>query len=171
MKTSQLVLFVGLVIAFIAAIYLLYFRPGENGINNVQAPTTTDNVDVSTTTAGGQTLTVKLYLRDEFQYQTDCGAVREVQREIPRTSRVADATLRLLFQEELKELIPSYRGVSISEGVALVDFASSSLSYLNSAACMQQSFKAPIEETLKQFSTVEEVQYSINGRVFDQWDA
>lgn len=102
---------------------------------------------------------------------TDCGETYPVTRSVPKTTAVANASMKVLLDEALPELRPYYNGVTIKNGVAIVDFDKAALSRLNSAACMQTMTKAPIEKTLKQFPTIKSVEYSIDGKVFDQWDA
>ena len=137
----------------------------------------------------------KLYFVNENlpEFATSCAATSEVIRTIPKTLQVADASLRELFkgpnerersQGMINNFLPAkgaptgtktigeyYKGVKIENGTAIVDFQSGALYYLNSAACMQESVKAPIEKTLKQFPTIKKVEYSIEGKVFTEWDA
>ena len=61
--------------------------------------------------------------------------------------------------------------VTIEEGIATVDFMPQALETLNTAAGIQMQVKAAIEASLLQFSTVDWVQYSINGEVYTEWDA
>jgi len=172
MTNSQLTILVVLVLALIAGFYFVYLYPQKFEDSFETLATTTSEVSETPVATTSETLTVKLHLRDQQQIQTsDCSATRVVERTIPKTPRVADAALRLLFQEELTELLPVFQGVTISGGVARLDFRPEALTYLNSAACMQQTFKAPIEKTLKEFPTVQRVEYSINGKLFEEWDA
>jgi hypothetical protein len=71
----------------------------------------------------------------------------------------------------VEPLLNYYQGVTITDGVATVQFSRPALAYLNAAACLQATVKAPIEDTLLQFPTVKSIQYSIDGKIFDQWDA
>ncbi len=102
---------------------------------------------------------------------TDCGEVYPAVRIIPKTIAVADASMRILLEENVPDIKAYYNGVTIKNGVAIVDFDKAALGRLNSAACMQASIKSPIEKTLKQFPTIKSVEYSIDGKLFDQWDA
>jgi spore germination protein GerM len=142
-----------------------------------------------------QTLSVQVHFIDTRNpaSQTDCGVTRAVNRTIPYTLATADASLRQLFSgpteaERAEGLIstfePSansqpataplgdyYLGVTIEDGVAVVNFSETALGYLNSPACMQASVKAPISDTLRQFPSVSSVEYAINGEIFTEWDA
>ena len=55
--------------------------------------------------------------------------------------------------------------------IATIDFDEAALEYLNSPACKQMTFKGPIEKTLLQYPTIIKVQYSIDGKFFDEWNA
>lgn len=124
---------------------------------------------------GGESETVKVtFFTYDNQDNMDCGATRKMVQYAPKTTGVADASLKALFKNESLDrdsLIDSYNSVSIKNGIATVDFDNSALKYLDSAACMQASYKAPIEKTLKQFSNIKEVQYSIEGKIKNDWDA
>ena len=140
----------------------------------------------------GKTVTVKVFFhKDDL---TECSVTKAVERTVPYTIRVADTALRELFKgptasetqswgltntfsqayrsdKPVAPLSEYYNGVTITEETAIVDFDSGALEYLNSAACMQQSVKSPIEDTLKQFPTVLHVKYSIDGEIWTEWDA
>lgn len=140
-------------------------------------------------------LSVKLYFGDrEVIVESDCGATKAVTRTIPKTSSVADATLRLLFQgttpqeealgysanfdwdtdgmgEPLEPLLSYYRGVTVVNGMATVKFTGGAMAYLNNTACMQAAVKAPIFDTLMQFPSVKNVQFSVDGEIITEWDA
>lgn len=118
-----------------------------------------------------ETMKISLYFHDESKINMDCSATYKVDRTVPKTLAVADTSLRVLFSEDLKELAPLYNSVVIKNKVAIVDFDSGALKYLNGAACMQGTFKGPIEDTLKQYPTIEKVEYSIDGKIWDEWDA
>ena len=139
---------------------------------------------------------ITLFFTDkEVMQARDCGATMSVTRYIPKAAAVADAALRELFkgvthQEETMgmtdsfkskpqywevdttlDLIDYYQGVAIKEGIATVQFAGGAMAYLNNAACIQQSVKGPIEDTLLHFPSVSSVQYSVDGEIITGWDA
>jgi hypothetical protein len=154
-----------------------------------------DTASLGATESTAATLEIKLYFGDAAVIQvSDCRATNAVIRKIAKTPRVADAVLRLLFQgvtaeekkaglsdsfaglmdpqsQPVEPLLNYYQGVSITDGVATVKFTRPALKYLNGPACLQGTVKAPIEDTLLQFPTIKSVQYSIGGKIFDQWDA
>ena len=138
---------------------------------------------------------ITLYFTDrDVAIERDCSATKAVRRMIPQTTAIADAALRELlagvtpdeettgvtdsFSNEtgylgagIGSLISYYEGVSISDGIATVAFTGQAMAYLNSAACSQQSVKSPIVQTLRQFPSVSDVQFSVGGRVVTEWDA
>jgi len=130
------------------------------------------------------TLTIYFYSKNDVE-QATYEATFPVTRIIPKTSAVADATLKALFtgptpaeQEKgahtmyaLSALGEYYLGVTVRDGVAIVNFKPDALKYLNAAAGTQLQVKAAIEATLKHFSSVKSVEYSIDGKIYTEWDA
>lgn len=116
-------------------------------------------------------MTISIYVHDLDKINSDCRATTLVTRNIPKTLAVADASLKTLFTYDANSLMPFYNGVTIKNKVAIVDFDSGALQYLNGAACLQGTFKGPIEATLLQYPTIEKVEYSIEGKIWTEWDA
>lgn len=129
---------------------------------------------------------IELYFYSEDDVANASGLPSmKMERLMPTEDYSPDALLKLLFDgpndEEyakgartfsaLEELKDYYIGVGLDDDVLVVDFTSKALQYLNGAAAMQGMVKTPIEMTLMQFPEIREVQYSINGEVFDEWDA
>ncbi|MCF7844815.1 MAG: S-layer homology domain-containing protein [Kiritimatiellales bacterium] len=176
------------------------FRPNQK-VSRAELAVTLDRIlskldsDYTSAIPSPEFVAVKLYFGDEqIMIDRDCGATRMVTRTIPKTATIADATLRELFkgptQQErndgltssfdnetgyfgqgIKPLVEYYEGIRIQNGVATVKFSRKALEYLNNTACTQDAVQSPIEDTLKQFSTIDMVQYAIDGEVFDLWDA
>lgn len=118
------------------------------------------------------------------EWANTCGAGEFVKRRVPPTKRLADAALRLLFagptvaeqakgMESLGPLGKYYRGVSVKDGVAVVNFRPGAEKYLHvlGPACKQEQVLTPIAETLKCFGTIKSVAYAINGKIIEEWDA
>ena len=108
---------------------------------------------------------------------TDCSRVYAVDREIPDTVAPGRSSLLELIKgvggEEYDQgyrtgINPATRiqGLSIDEGVARVDF-SSELEEGVAGSCLVTAIRAQITETLRQFSTVDEVVISVDGRTED----
>jgi hypothetical protein len=102
------------------------------------------------------------------------------------TTEAMDRSLKLLFAgptaeekqrsgaettDDLTALSSLYIGTRMEGGVAYVNFRNTALAVLNGSAAMQTMAKGPIERTLKQFPGVTDVQYEIDGKVFNEWDA
>ncbi|HET6671148.1 MAG TPA: GerMN domain-containing protein [Pyrinomonadaceae bacterium] len=118
------------------------------------------------------------------EWANTCGAGEFVLRKVAPTKRTADAALRLLFagpnvseqakgMEGLGPLGEYYRGVSIKDGVAVVNFRPGAEKYLHvsGAACQQEQVLTPIVKTLKRFSSIKSVDFAINGKIIEEWDA
>jgi hypothetical protein len=118
------------------------------------------------------------------EWANTCGAGEFVVRKVAPTKRTADAALRLLFagpnvSEQAKgmegpgPLGEYYRGVSIKDGVAVVNFRPGAEKYLHVSgpACGQERVLTPIVKTLKRLSTITSVDFAINGKIIEEWDA
>lgn len=118
------------------------------------------------------------------EFANSCGAGEFVKRKVKPTKKLADAALRLLFagpdiseqakgMEGLGPLGEYYRGVSIKNGVAVVNFRRGAEKHLHvlGPACEQERVLTPIAKTLKRFGTITTVDYAINGKIIEEWDA
>ncbi|MFZ0063129.1 MAG: GerMN domain-containing protein [Pyrinomonadaceae bacterium] len=118
------------------------------------------------------------------EWAKTCGAGDFVQRKVAPTKKLADAALKLLFtgpnvseqakgMEGLGPLGNYYRGVSIKDGVAVVNFRHGAEKYLHVSgpACGQEQVLTPIVKTLKRLSTITSVDFAINGKIIEEWDA
>jgi spore germination protein GerM len=125
--------------------------------------------------------------------QSDCSAVIPATRSMRAATVTPDGVVRELLKgptlEERQEkgmasmylafpgradvlpILTYYRGISVKDGIATVDFSAEALVYLNAAACIQAAVKAPIEWSLLEFPEITRVEYSIDGEVFTEWDA
>ena len=131
-------------------------------------------------------LEVELYFTNPKlpKWANTCGAGEFVTRKVKRTKRIADAALKLLFfffseeekakgMESLSPLNKYYLGISIKDGTAVVNFRLGAEKYLYVAgpACQQERVLTPIVKTLKRFSTIRSVDFAINGKIIEEWDA
>ena len=75
--------------------------------------------------------------------------------------------------ESLSPLGAYYLGVSIKDGTAVVNFRRGAEKYLfvSGPVCQQERVLTPIVKTLKQFSTIRSVDFAINGKIIEEWDA
>ncbi|MDX9739004.1 MAG: GerMN domain-containing protein [Candidatus Dojkabacteria bacterium] len=125
-----------------------------------------------------KSIEVKVFFPNEGMGSTeDCSLVYPVIRTIPETLAVGKASLEELFNGLTKEETSSgyytnlndgvvIQSLTISNGVARADF-SSKLDEGVGGSCKVTSIRAQIEETLKQFPTVNSVIISIDGQIED----
>jgi hypothetical protein len=125
----------------------------------------------------GKSVTVKVFFGRSGEQSTDCGVVYGVDRQIASTLAVGRAALQELLKgpspEETKEgytttLDPDtvISSLEIRGGTAYVEFGSE-LEQNVSGACRVTAMRAQITETLKQFSSVQDVVISVEGRTED----
>ena len=146
----------------------------------------------------GGTMKIKLYFPKADPNAGD--ELVAVERWIKKTTRPADAAVRELLKgataddrrkglssayavedivtgreecrsEKMKPLAAYLIGVTIRRGVATVNFRPAAECYLQSAASQMSRVMDPIDATLKQFKTIKEVRYALNGKVITAWDA
>ena len=126
-----------------------------------------------------QTSEVKVFWgsRREDPNTLDCGNVYPVTRRIAKTTAVAHAALEELLKgptineghdDFFSSINPGVKinSLTITNGVARVDF-DEMLGLQVGGSCRVIAIRAQIEETLKQFPTVQSVIISIEGRVED----
>jgi len=125
-----------------------------------------------------ETIKVKVYFNnDEMDPEFSCNKVFPVEREIPKTQAVARAALEELLKGATDKEKSDNFFTSINPGVkiqslviegrtAKVDF-DEQLEFQVGGSCRVSAIRAQITGTLKQFSTVDNVIISINGRTED----
>jgi len=127
-----------------------------------------------------ETLIVKVYFGNAKLAETgypDCQAVFSVEREVLKTQALARAALEELLKGPTDtEKADNYftninqgvkiQSLTIENGTAKVDF-DEQLEYQVGGSCRVAAIRAQINQTLKQFSTVQNVLISINGRTED----
>ena len=107
----------------------------------------------------------------------DCSKTIALEREVPKTKGVARAALEALLRGATKEEINQgfvsninsgvrIQSLTIKDGLAKVDF-DEQLEFQVGGSCRVAAIRAQITETLKQFSTVNSVIISIDGRTED----
>lgn len=127
--------------------------------------------------ASSQTMATKVYFGKKGISENDCSATVAVDRVIPKTQAVAQASLEALLQgPTASEQQAGYyttinpnvkiQKLTIENGVAKVDFDEELQSYAG-GSCRVTAIRAQIEQTLKQFPTVKSVVISIDGRTQD----
>ena len=133
------------------------------------------------------TITVKVFFHNEKlnPNQENCTKVFPVERSIPRTKAVARAALEELFKgtteeerkkefwsfspEETKDIVAN---LNVKNGTAYLNFKKIVYEKLGTATTSCGSgFFAGVEATLKQFSTIKNVYYAVEGDAegFYEW--
>ena len=138
-----------------------------------------DSYEVPVFFENGTETTVKVFFGNPVfdPGAADCGKVYAVERKVEKTPRIGQSALGALLEgptEEEKaqgyfssiEPGTELRGLSIQHGVAFVDF-SEALDANVAGSCRVTAIRAQIEQTLRQFPTVNEVQIYIGERSED----
>lgn len=125
-----------------------------------------------------QTMAIKVYFHpDKLDPQwEDCQKVAPVKRTIPKTASVATASLEELFKGPTPEEAKSYTGygppdtvgilksVKVKNGAAYVNFTKRLLVQMgNATSSCGGGFFSMLEATLKQFPTIKNVYYAVEG--------
>lgn len=125
-----------------------------------------------------QLTSVKVFFNNsKMDPEFSCNKVFSVERFIAKTQAPARKAIELLLQgpsasEKEKEFFTSINegvkinSLKIENGIAKIDF-DEQLEFQAGGSCRVSAIRAQIIETLKQFSTVNDVVISINGRVED----
>ncbi len=129
-------------------------------------------------------LEIKLYFSNFTRNYNDCGSVGIAYRKVRKIKNTADESLKLLFAgptakekakglERIKKLGNLYIGVTIKNHKAIINFRRGAEKYLyvSGPICISQTVLAPIERTLLQFKNIKSVDYAINGKIIEDWDA
>ncbi len=126
----------------------------------------------------GETVAVKAFFNNsKLDPEYSCNKVFPVERRIPKTTAVARAAIQeLLNGVTLSEQDQGFstsintgvkiQNLTIENGTARIDF-DDQLEFQVGGSCRVSAIRAQITETLKQFSTVQNVIISINGRTED----
>ncbi len=126
----------------------------------------------------GTLTTVKVFFNNNnLDPQVSCNKVFPVNRQVPQTTSIARAALQeLLKGPTLADENAGYftslnngvkiQSLKIENNTAYVDF-DNQLEYQVGGSCRVSAIRAQIAETLKQFSTVQDVVISIDGRTED----
>lgn len=134
-----------------------------------------DLVELELTLESVEKTSVEVYFSDpDVAAAGDCSAVDFEKRTVASTVNVAElAVLELLAGPEkawAQTVIPEeteLESVSIEDGTAYVRFLHPNTLEFNGGACRVATMQAQIEQTLLQFSTVDDVVISVNGIVRD----
>ncbi|MCX6702786.1 MAG: GerMN domain-containing protein [Candidatus Wolfebacteria bacterium] len=137
----------------------------------------TNKVSVLLSVQAGDQVGVRVYFNNnKIDSGSDCGKVYPVSRVIQKTNRIGNATLEELLKGPTSKekdagyftgINPDTRmnsplSVDQNTGMAFVDF-NEALESGVAGSCRVTAIRAQISQTLKQFSTIQNVIISING--------
>lgn len=123
-------------------------------------------------------MSIKVYFPNtNYGSSQNCALVFPVERNVPKVTAVGKVSLEQLLEgpTDSEKSLGFYTNInsgveiqilSIANGVAKVDF-NQQLQEGIGGSCKVQSIRAEIEQTLKQFPTVDDVVISINGQTED----
>ncbi len=117
-----------------------------------------------------QTMSLDIYVQNkEVAEKSDCRVTQKVSYVIPKTFAVADASLRILFSDELKRY-GEYESVIILDEVARVSLKSDMMTDgkpLGSlSSCEVGHLNGVLHDTLTQYPTIKSVElYTPSGKV------
>ena len=153
---------------------LIFEKDNPSGL-----PENADSYELPVFFTNGTHTTVKAYFGNTLldKDPNDCSDVYPVEREVEKIPKIGQAALEELLRgptEEEKERGyftsleegTEIRGLSIQHGVAFVDF-NETLDANVAGSCRVTAIRSQIEQTLKQFPTVNEVQIYIGERSED----
>jgi len=103
-----------------------------------------------------------LYIQDkEIAATSDCGVTKKVVYRVPKTIAVADASLKILFSEELSKY-GIYKSVSIVDGAAKImlesDNTSQGLPISSLSSCESSHMLSVLRDTLTQNETIKSIE-------------
>ncbi|MFH1392074.1 MAG: GerMN domain-containing protein [bacterium] len=110
-----------------------------------------------------ETTEIKIYLLKPDNQ--DCSSVQEITKIIPKTEAVATATINKLLEQVEDTAIPAgtkLLSLQIKDSIAIAEFSKELQNY-GGGSCRVAAIRAQIENTLKQFPTVNQVIISIEG--------
>jgi len=111
-----------------------------------------------------------LYVQNkEVAAVSDCGVTKKVTYSAPKTTAVADASLKILFGEELSRY-GVYESVSITSEVARIMLESNNTSQgtpiSSLSSCESSHLMSVLEDTLTQYDTIQSIElFSPQGKI------
>ncbi len=115
-------------------------------------------------------MALTLYVQDKEAARTkDCGVTIKETRLVPKTTAVADTSLKMLFASELSQY-GTYKSVSISNGIAKVELQNNKTASGNPisslSSCEIIHLTSVLNTTLTQYPTINSVElYSPEGKI------
>lgn len=113
---------------------------------------------------------ISIYVQDkEAAKTTDCRITTKIEYTIPKTSAVANASLKILFSDELSKY-GSYKSVNIENGIANViltsDMTSEGKPIGSLSSCESGHLLSVLKDTLVQYESIKSVKlFSPKGEI------
>jgi len=134
-------------------------------------------VNIAKTDASAVSKVYAYFNNSRMDPEASCNKVFPVEREVPKTQAIARAAIEELLKgpteaEKSQDFFTSINSgvkiqkLTIENGVAKIDF-DSQIEFQVGGSCRVSAIRSQIIETLKQFSTVQSVIISVNGRTED----
>lgn len=118
-----------------------------------------------------ESMSLTLYIQDtEIAKTSNCGATKQIVFQTPKTTAVADASLKFLFSNELSKY-GEYKSVSISTGgvskvVLVSDMTPEGRPIGGLSSCESSHLMSVLRDTLTQYKNIKSVEiYSPKGRI------
>ncbi len=116
----------------------------------------------TSTESSSELMYLALYIQDrDYVENTSCSVTKKVFYKVPKTSAVADASLKILFSDELSQYA-TYKSIKIIDGVAKITLGEPvnqdgrSISSLSS--CESSHLLAVLEDTLTQYQSINSIE-------------
>ena len=134
-------------------------------------------VNIAKTETGATSKVYVYFNNSRMDPEASCNKVFPVEREIPQTQAIARAAIEELLKgptesEKSQDFFTSINSgvkiqkLTVENGIAKIDF-DAQLEFQVGGSCRVSAIRSQITETLKQFSTVQSVIISIDGRTED----
>jgi hypothetical protein len=140
--------------------------------NEIEIPvaTTTTTVIEAPVLTEDYYMDISIYIQDkDIAKVSDCSVTKKIEYSIPKTPAVADASLKILFADELSKY-GVYKSVNIINGVANVTLASdmdpSGKPISSLSSCESGHLLSALNDTLIQYESIKSVKlFSPKGEI------
>lgn len=162
MKNTKALIWLVIAIAVVSAV-AVYVSP--NSWADIEVPETqyeASRPDAEESTEDSETMTISVFIQDkQAAFDSDCSVTQKVTYEIPRTEGVADASLRILFSEELARY-GTYESILVENETAFVTIrtdATTSGNLLESlSSCEIAHLQSVLGDTLTQYPAIKRIE-------------
>lgn len=140
-----------LIFLVLITLFLVFFTQEKSSVPEPMVDT------AATTTPQVDTMNITIFVQNkEIARVSDCGATKKVSYVIPKTTAVADASLKILFENELAQY-GQYDSVVIENTIAQVKLKNHIQSL---SSCELAHLTSTIKDTLTQYPTITDIELS-----------